>query len=208
MRILFLLSLLVVFWGKCDAHTVSKVDDRLYGLLFLLSSESLNYSTTLPEDSLICLCNKLGEQALGAKDYVTYFKTGQIAVNSLCLQGDWGLALDKASKMYKEARKQNNRLGIALALQALGDTYMYTNRYEQAEESFADAFKMLEGIRDDDAKIRLFIQYMHVCLHADKIDRLPGYMDQAEELIIRLNSREKENYHFSYVVTRPCISCR
>ena len=108
MRILFLLSLLVVFWGKCDAHTVSKVDDRLYGLLFLLSSESLNYSTTLPEDSLICLCNKLGEQALGAKDYVTYFKTGQIAVNSLCLQGDWGLALDKASKMYKEARTYEN----------------------------------------------------------------------------------------------------
>lgn len=67
MRILFLLSLLVVFWGKCDAHTVSKVDDRLYGLLFLLSSESLNYSTTLPEDSLICLCNKLGEQALGQR---------------------------------------------------------------------------------------------------------------------------------------------
>lgn len=62
MRILFLLSLLVVFWGKCDAHTVSKVDDRLYGLLFLLSSESLNYSTTLPEDSLICLCNKLGSR--------------------------------------------------------------------------------------------------------------------------------------------------
>lgn len=196
MKILFLLSLLVVFWGKCNAHTVSKVDDRLRRLLFLLSSESLNYSTTLPEDSLICLSNKLGEQAWGAKDYITYFKTEQIAVNSLCLQGDWGLALDKASKMYEEARKQSNDLGIALALQALGDTYMYTNRYEQANESFTDAFKILKGIRDDDAKIRLFIQYMHVCLHSDKINRLPVYMDQAEELIIRLNSREKENYHF------------
>lgn len=196
MRILFLLSLLVVFWGKCHAHTVSKVDDRLHRLLFLLSSESLNYSTTLPEDSLICLCNRLGEQALGAKDYITYFKTEQIAVNSLCLQGDWGLALDKASKMYEEARKQSNDLGIALALQALGDTYMYTNRYEQADESFTDAFKILKGIRDDDAKIRLFIQYMHVCLHSGKIERLPGYMEQAEELIARLSSREKENYHF------------
>lgn len=177
-------------------HSTSRTDSDLRELLFLLSSEGINYSTSLSEDSIISLCNAAKKEALGIQDYTTIFKAGQIEVNSHCLKGDLGLAIDKASEMYKEARRLNSSLGIALSIQALGNTYIYTNRYMQADSTFSEAYDVLRTIHDDDAEIRLLIQHIHVCLYTGKSSEMSDYLKRADKLVGRLDSAEKKNYAF------------
>lgn len=98
--------------------------------------------------------------------------------------------------MYKEAGKLKDNLGIALSIQALADTYMYTNRYEQADSSFTKAFKILKATQDNDAQTRLLIQHIHVCLHTRKKTEMLHYLGLADKLVDKLDSEEKRNYVF------------
>lgn len=164
--------------------------------LLVLSGKSLNYSSSISEGQIIALCNKAEAYARAKKDYDNLFRIEQIAINSYCLKGNIGLAVDKARQMYEQARAQNNPLGIALSFQALGDTYLHSNQNAQALQAFADAEQLLENSDDKLVKLRLNIQQMQVAVNLNQPEALQSYLMKARKLLDFSELSDKKSYIF------------
>lgn len=164
--------------------------------LLILSAENLNNSGSTSDDSIISLCQKAEQVARQSQDYDNLFKIEQIAINSYCLKGDIGLALSKAQQMLKEAKNSKSDIGIALAFQAIGNTYMHSNQNEQAYAVFEDAAKRFENIEDDQSKLRLMIQQMQVCVNLGKMDDLQHYLIAASKLLDHSNQISQKHFAF------------
>lgn len=174
----------------------SNSDNALLEQIIMLSSEDLNGNTSFSEASIINLCTKAEAIARTRKDYKTLFQVNQIQVNAYCLKGDIALAIDKASKMYDEVKLLDDKLGIGLALQALGSTYMYTNRYNEANEALNEAGKELRSVNNDIIKINLLVQHLRICAHLKQSNKMEEYLTEASALIPKLKSDYRANYHF------------
>ena len=175
-------------------------ENQYLPLLLLLSAENLNHSGSTSEDHIISLCQKAEQVARQSKDYDNLFKIEQIAINSYCLKGDIGLALNKAQQMLEEAKNYKSDIGIALAFQAIGDTYMHSNQNEQAYTVFEDAEKRFENINDDQSKLRLMIQQMQVCADLGKMDDLQRHLIAASKLLDHSNHLTPQKYFAFYLL--------
>lgn len=195
MKIIFLLLLLALGWNN-QSIQASNSNDALVKRLFLLYSDNLNGNTSYPEDTIIALCSKAEVIARAEKDYNTLFQINQIMVNAYCLRGDIALAIDKASQMYDEVKRLDNKLGIGLALQALGSTYIYANRYKEADETLGEAGKELKSVNNDFAKMNLLVQHLRVCAHLEQPDRMETLLGETSLLLPKLNSVYHDNYEF------------
>lgn len=176
-------------------HAIPTKDENLNQLL-VLSGKSLNYSSSISEEQIIALCKKAEASARVKQDYNNLFKIEQIAINSYCLKGNIGLAVDKAKQMYEQARALNNPLATALALQALGDTYLHSNQNEQAFQAFADAEKILESSDDKFVKLRLTIQQMQVAVNQNQMEALQSYLLEVRKLLDYTELPDKNSYIF------------
>lgn len=189
--------LLILFLGLnfLDVNAILTENGQL-SYLFAISGKSLNSNSSIPEERIIELCNKAEAFYRIREDYNSVFKVEQIAVNSYCLKGNIGLALDKAKQMYEQARSFDNHLGIALAFQALGDTYLHSNQNEQAFQAFEDAEKQLESVDDNLVKLRLMIQQMQVAVNQNKMENLQKYLMNSRKLIEKIELSDKKCYAF------------
>lgn len=192
-NLLLLLLFLAVSFPNISAKPTE--NEHLKHLL-ILSGKSLNYSSSITEDQIIGLCSKAESLAREKKDYDNLFRIEQIAVNAYCLKGNIGLAIDKARQMYEQARALDNQLGIALAFQALGDTYLHSNQNVQAFQAFADAEKILESNDDKLVKLRLIIQQMQVATNQNQMETLQDYLLKARKLLEYTDLPDKRSYVF------------
>ena len=159
-----------------------------------MGAKNLNYGSPVQENDIISLCSNMENLARKEKDYDNLFRICQIAVNSHCLKGDMGFALDKAEQMQKESGKYDTPLYSALAIQALGNTYMHSSQYEKAYKTFIDAEKTLKTTDDNFSKIRLALQQAHVCMYLDKTDEMQNYISEAHALLKNNKMADKEDY--------------
>lgn len=195
MKIILVLVLFMLGW-KGQPILASDLDDSPLKQLLLLASENLNDNTTISKDSIITLCSHIETQARAEKKYHILFQVNQIIVNAYCQKGDIGLAIDKASQMYEEVKHLNNKLGIGLALQALGNTYMYTNRYKEADTALTEAGKELQFTHYPIVKINLLIQHLSVCKHLESPQRMKVYLQEISALIPEVKTLPIDNYTF------------
>lgn len=194
MKIILVLVLFMLGWK--EPILASDLDDSPLKQLLLLASENLNDNTTISKDSIITLCSHIETQARAEKKYDILFQANQIIVNAYCQKGDIGLAIDKASQMYDEVKHLNNKLGIGLALQALGNTYMYTNRYKEADTALTEAGKELQFTHYPIVKINLLIQHLSVCKHLESPQRMKVYLQEISALIPEVKTLPIDNYTF------------
>lgn len=202
-----IMCLLLFVWGYClNAGAVSPaLNDESFIHLFELSSANLNYSSVIPEDSIICLCDDISLKAgygyaYAQCDYDNLFRVEQIAVNSLCLKGDIGLAINRAQQLYEEAKKKKSQLGMVLALQAIGDTYMHSNQNEQALITFTEAVSKLANLGSDGMKARLFLQLVHVCKNLGDMKQMKVYLDRVEQLLNDSNEIKGRGHYGFYTL--------
>lgn len=195
MKIILVLILLMQGW-KGQSILASDLDDSPLKQLLLLSSANLNDNTTISKDSIITLCSYIETQARAEKDYDILFQVDQITVNAYCQKGDIALAIDKASQMYDEVKHLNNNLSTGLALQALGNTYMYTNRYKEADKAFTEAENKLQFTRYPIVKINLLIQHICVCKQLELPQRMEEYLQEISTLIPEVKAIPTDNYTF------------
>lgn len=189
------LVLFMLGW-ESQPMQASDLDDISLKQLLLLSSENLNDNTTILKDSIITICSKMEAQAQAKEDYDVLFQINQIIVNAYCQKGDIALAIDKASQMYDEVKHQNNKLGMGLALQALGNTYMYTNRYHEADKALTEAGKELEFTHYPIVKINLLIQHLRVCKQLELPQRMREYLQEISILLPEIKILPTDNYTF------------
>lgn len=207
-RIIIILLLCLLgnsYTGLKAAQTLINTSEL--SLLDELSGRNFIFSSAIPEDSLIRLCVRLESQAINANDFDTYFKIGQLKVNAYCRKGDIGVAISEAKNLYERAKTLNSGLGIALSLQAIGNTYMDYEQPEQAFKTFVEAEKHLRLQKAAPLLlIRLYLQMIHVCtLQKDMpgmrtyLNRLSGVIQQNKAVI-----QEKAALYDYYACYKLC----
>lgn len=189
---------ILAFYTACasSAFATSLSDSESLRLLYALSVKNLNYGSSVSESEILTLCDRNELQARKVGDYDEVFRIGQISVNSSCLKGDLGLAINKARGLYEEAKKQDHKLGIALAIQSIGDTYMHAGQNEQALATFAEAEQNMKNTDDNVCKLRLLIQQLHVCMNLRSMATMQHYLFEARKILDRIDTPEKGDYIF------------
>ena len=191
-----LLALLLWSAGVFSVKGTTIVDDQSLDNLYSLAGKNLNYSSSVPEVQILRLCRKMEEWARVQKDYENLFLIQQIMVNSYCLKGDVGLAVSKAQEMYEESKKVKSDIGMALSLQAMGDTYMHSSQCKQAYETFKEAETMMANSDNNFLKVRLMLQQVHVCMLLNDLVGLQDYLLEIRKLLDRSDISNKKDYVF------------
>ena len=191
---------LLILFALCSctqlAYADTMTDSESLRRLYSFSAKNLNYGSPIPEDDILALCAQNELLARKAGDYDNLFRIGQISVNSSCLKGDLGLAINKAREMYEEAKRCKNELGIALAIQGIGDTYMHAGQYSQALTTFAESENYMKEVGDNVCKLRLLIQQLHVCMNLKDTEGMQQYLLETRMMLDRIDVSEKEDYIF------------
>lgn len=162
----------LLYYYNLNAGNISRISNPDLYSIYTLSFKNLNFSSPVPEDSIIKICSSLEHEYNSKENQDTLFWIEQIAVNALCLKGDIGLAINKANIMFENAKEKKNKLGLGLSLQAIGNTYMHSNQLKQAYESYNEAEKEIENLDVPFAKSRLYIQLMHICMELNDMQQL------------------------------------
>lgn len=191
-----LLTLLCLGMAFLTAKGDTISNDGSLKYLYKLACLNFNYSSATSEVEVLKLCQKMEALARNRGDYEELFFIQQITVNSYCLKGDVGLAVDKAQQMYKEAKELNQALGLALSIQAMADTYMHSNQYKQALDTFEEAWVTLKGVNNNLLKVRLLLQQVHVCMLMEDAARMQSYLIEASKLLDRSDVPNKDDYAF------------
>lgn len=191
-----LISLLQIILTIVSITAHAQNDNDSLSHLYVFAGKSLNYSSTISEDRILKLCQAQEAYTRNRKDYDNLFAIQEIVVNTYCLKGDIGLAVDKAQQMYAEAKELKSELGVSLAFQALGITYMYSNQYQQAYNTFTEAYKILGKSGNQSLKIRSLIQQIHVCMLLEDIANMQQHLVEARKLLDRADIPEKQDYAF------------
>ena len=63
-----------------------------------------------------------------------YYNTYRILVKIYRHKGEYQKAIEEATKVYNEAKKQNHEYGMAIALYAMSNTYGSMKRYKDEEK--------------------------------------------------------------------------
>lgn len=175
-------------------NSIANGDSLQY--LYKLACKNYNYSSAIPEENILKLCQKMEALARSQKDYESLFFVQQITVNSYCLKGDIGLAVNKAQQMYEDAKELKLSVGLALSIQAMADTYMHSNQYKQALETFKEAWDILKGGDNNLLKVRLLLQQVHVCMLMEDATEMQSYLIEASKLLDRSNIPNIDDYAF------------
>lgn len=189
---LFLLS---VAFLVAKGDTVS--DNESLSTLYRLAGINYNFSSVIPEEDILKLCQKQEAQTRSKDDIETLFIIQQFTVNSYCLKGDIGLAVNKARQMYEDAKAKKSTLGVALSIQAMADTYMHSNQYKQALTTFEESWDVMEGGLDNNfLKTRLLLQQVHVCMLMEDTTSMQHYLICASKLLSQSDIPNKDDYTF------------
>lgn len=193
-------GILLTFLCLCMAFLTAKGEtisnDESLKYLYKLACLNFNYSSAVSEEDVLKLCQKMEALARNREDYENLFFIQQITVNSYCLKGDVGLAVNKAQLMYEDAKKLNLDIGLALSIQAMADTYMHSNQYKQALDTFEEAWETLKGVDNKLLKVRLLLQQVHVCMLMEDVAEMQRYLIEASKLLDRSDVPNKDDYAF------------
>lgn len=192
-KIITLFFILFLCQHESNARTSSPISDFDLFDLYGIALKNINFSSSISEDSIINICIDLEAQHRQQENQDTLFGISEIEVNALCLKGNMGLALNKAKQMYEDAKTKKNQLGIGLAFQAIGETYLHSNQYQKADESFKEAAKIIDETHIVYAKLRLLIQQMYVCMELNDMPQLQKHLFETIAIAERIDREEYKN---------------
>lgn len=171
------------------AHT----DIERLSLLQSLFDHNTPFSTEVPVDSIIAWEKILEAQLKERQQYSFLFQLKHLTVQALIAEGNISLAIDKANLMYQEAKDMNYPLGIALSLQAIGNTYQNSSTPIPAIESYKEALEVTQKIADADQYTKTILSRLILAkLKYRQMADIEDYMRKLESL------SDKENPHDAF----------
>lgn len=184
--------------GVCekDLYAADTLSDSLQHEVLEMSGKFLNYNCIVNQDSMLALCSVAEQQAANHRNYPAKFQAIQLTINIHCLQGDITLGINAAQRMYEEAKQQNDPLGMALAVQAIGAAYMHADLYQQADETFSEAEVSMLQSKDPLSRLRLAIQQLHTCMKLNDTARMSYYISVAQPFLEEIDPDFLPDYNF------------
>lgn len=183
---------LTILIAKPDSFPEDKSLKEVYDL----SSRNFNYGSTVSEEYLLTLCQRMEALTRSKKDYENLFFIQQITVNAYCLKGDVGLAVNHAQLMYAEAKKLNDKLGLVLSIQAIANTYIHSNLNKKALATFDEAWELIAGTDYNLFKVRIRLQQVHVCMLMDDTVNMLHYLTEVAHILENSKIPNEEVYSF------------
>ena len=114
--------------------------DRL-SLLQPLLEYNHPFSPDAPVDSIIAWEKLLEPELQKEQQYPLLFQINLLTVQALITEGNISLAINQANQMYQKAREMDYPLGTALALHAIGNTYLVPIYPDEAQLSPNDRYR-------------------------------------------------------------------
>ena len=131
-------------------------------------------SDMIPTDSIL-------DYLEASKQYKTYFELERVIIKSFLFRGEIRFAIAQSEQMYSKASIWSDHLGMALALNAMGEVYSYTGRIKEAGDTYAQALELFDQLHNEDIHIHiLLVELVEYNL------RIRNYA-QAARFITRLN---------------------
>lgn len=192
-----IIATVVALFMSATLYAVHTNTERL-SLLQSLFNYNLPFSIEAPTDSIIAWEKQLSPQLEEQQQYADLFQLHRLTVQALITEGNISLAIDKANLMYQKAKEMNYLLGIALSLQAIGNTYLNSSTPLAAIESYEEALELSEKISDADPYTKAILSQL--ILTKLKYRQMTGIEDNIRKLEI-LSGRDRnpeDDFHLIY----------
>nr|WP_203558757.1 HAMP domain-containing sensor histidine kinase [Bacteroides sp. 51] len=138
----------------------------------------------MPIDSIIIWGEYFEPTLLKEKQYTELFEVMYLVAHTHAMRGDIGLAINKVHLISEKAKLLNYDLGFALASQAIGDTYTYSNMLPEAIATYKQALDLLNNIPHTDLyKKRLLGRLLQVSLTGNNIEETNHYLTLFNHLL-------------------------
>lgn len=187
----------------CTASAPDRDYDGLSRKIDELRAKYVCYSGSDATDSVLYYCAKAEKPASAGMDSPAKFKAKQLAVSAMCSKGDISLGIAAAMSMYEEAKKEKDDFGTAMAVQAMGITYLHTGKYAQAYEAFSEARPAVAESGDTLSMVRLGLQMIYSALSMKDTALVRAALDETDGVFPGLADERQKNVYLFY---RDC--CR
>lgn len=107
-------------------------------------------SDMIPTDSIL-------DYLEASKQYKTYFELERVIIKSFLFRGEIRFAIAQSEQMYSKASIWSDHLGMALALNAMGEVYSYTGRIKEAGDTYAQALELFDQLHNEDIHIHILL---------------------------------------------------
>ena len=186
----YLLLHIVCFWGffSLSAGENAPHEDKynIQDEIIYSFHTSMGFDYLTKEESDMIPTDSILDYLEASKQYKTYFELERVIIKSFLFRGEIRFAIAQSEQMYSKASVWSDHLGMALALNAMGEVYSYTGRIKEAGDTYAQALELFDRLHGEDIHIRmLLVELVEYNL------RIRNYA-QAARFMTRLNRYPEE----------------
>ena len=186
----YLLLHIVCFWGffSLSAGENAPHEDKynIQDEIIYSFHTSMGFDYLTKEESDMIPTDSILDYLEASKQYKTYFELERVIIKSFLFRGEIRFAIAQSEQMYSKASVWSDHLGMALALNAMGEVYSYTGRIKEAGDTYAQALELFDRLHGEDIHIRMLL----VALVEYNL-RIRNYA-QAARFMTRLNRYPEE----------------
>ena len=186
----YLLLHIVCFWGffSLSAGENAPHEDKynIQDEIIYSFHTSMGFDYLTKEECDMIPTDSILDYLEASKQYKTYFELERVIIKSFLFRGEIRFAIAQSEQMYSKASVWSDHLGMALALNAMGEVYSYTGRIKEAGDTYAQALELFDRLHGEDIHIRmLLVELVEYNL------RIRNYA-QAARFMTRLNRYPEE----------------
>ena len=157
---------------------------------------SMGFDYLTKEESDMILTDSILDYLEASKQYKTYFELERVIIKSFLFRGEIRFAIAQSEQMYSKASVWSDHLGMALALNAMGEVYSYTGRIKEAGDTYAQALELFDRLHGEDIHIRMLLvelveynlrirNYAQAARFMTRLNRYPAERLSVQEQAVR-----------------------
>ena len=157
---------------------------------------SMGFDYLTKEESDMIHTDSILDYLEASKQYKTYFGLERVIIKSFLFRGEIRFAIAQSEQMYSKASVWSDHLGMALALNAMGEVYSYTGRIKEAGDTYAQALELFDRLHGEDIHIRMLLvelveynlrirNYAQAARFMTRLNRYPAERLSVQEQAVR-----------------------
>lgn len=119
--------------------------------------DSMGFDYLTKEESEAVHVDSILNYLESTKQYRTYFELERVLIKSYLFRGEIRLAIVWSEQMYSKASVLSHSLGMALALNAIGEVYSYTGRNKEAGAAHMQSLEMFDRMHGEEKHVRMLL---------------------------------------------------
>lgn len=165
------------FAATDDTFTADKVNSIADHIIKSFCN-TLGFSVLSEMDSISVSGDSLLVVLDNSKNDESYFELSRIIVKSYVLQGKIRMAIAHSDMMYSKAKAQDNNVGMALSLNAIGEVYTAIGRDKEVGDVYERALDIYDHYaKDNPMKRVLMVELIEYYLRVKNLNAVAKYIN-------------------------------